>query len=125
MTKDQARILLNGLVADGLDVAKLTASGRSEIRRAIDVVLEMTCQHNPCACQDAGMFDPATCDFVGVNTLRSDLWRNRRQPRSWPWKYAGRDSASPGRTTDAERRVLIGSELMEQRGLATCNMRRN
>jgi hypothetical protein len=41
MTRDQARAIICGLVADGIDVTKLTPRGRAEIRKAIDVVLAM------------------------------------------------------------------------------------
>jgi len=40
MTKEQARIILCALVHDGLDVGKLTKTAKSEIREAVDAVLD-------------------------------------------------------------------------------------
>jgi len=41
MTKIQARLILVALVHDGMDVGKLTAKAKQEIRDAVDVVLAL------------------------------------------------------------------------------------
>ena len=71
ITRQDARIILSGLLHDDMDVRKLTASARSEIRAAAERVLAL-CQHKRCVCQDAGMVDPEACDFVGKCVLKKD-----------------------------------------------------
>ena len=41
MTRAQARLILVALVHDGMDVGKLTAKAKQEIRDAVDVVLAL------------------------------------------------------------------------------------
>jgi hypothetical protein len=41
IARSDARILACGLLADGLDVNRLTPEGRQELRRALDKVLEL------------------------------------------------------------------------------------
>jgi hypothetical protein len=40
VSKEQFRTIFSGLLPDGLDVRMLTPSGRAEIRRALEVLLE-------------------------------------------------------------------------------------
>jgi nucleotidyltransferase/DNA polymerase involved in DNA repair len=42
MTRTDARIIVKGLLPNGLDVAALTPKGRQEIRDAIDKLLKLT-----------------------------------------------------------------------------------
>jgi hypothetical protein len=41
LAHSDARILACGLLADGLDVNRLTPEGRQELRRALDKLLEL------------------------------------------------------------------------------------
>lgn len=41
MTRDDARTIAAGLLADGLDPSKLTPAGRQELRAAIDRLLDL------------------------------------------------------------------------------------
>lgn len=41
MTRKQAKTILDALVADGMEVERLTPQGRQEIRDAVDVVLAL------------------------------------------------------------------------------------
>lgn len=41
LTKETARVIACGLLADGLDVSKLTPLGRQEIKDALDALLAM------------------------------------------------------------------------------------
>ncbi len=41
MSKAQARIILAGLLHDGLDAVRLSAKAKQELRDAVDLVLEL------------------------------------------------------------------------------------
>jgi hypothetical protein len=41
MTKRDARVIMEGLLADGLDVRTLTPKGRAEIRAALELILKL------------------------------------------------------------------------------------
>lgn len=46
MTGEDARIIASGLLHDGLNTDRLTQRGRSELRAAIDKLLELTEKSN-------------------------------------------------------------------------------